>query len=79
MLLGRAKMSAAKAIERLGGFAVGFWRLTREAGVATLVVETVKGISRKDTAPVAAEGAALLDFLAADAQRKDVRFVSGVA
>jgi DNA glycosylase AlkZ-like len=61
------------------GFAVGFWKITREAGAATLVVETLKRISRKDTAAVAAEGATLLDFLAADAQRRDVRFVSGVA
>lgn len=59
------------------GFAVGFWKLTRQAGAATLVVETLKRISRKDTVAVAAEGAALLDFLAADATRKDVRFVSG--
>ena len=61
------------------GFAVGFWKLKREAGSATLVVETLKRISRKDTAAVAAEGAALVDFLAADAKRKDVRFVSGPA
>lgn len=58
------------------GFASGFWKLTREAGAATLVVETLKRISRKDAAAVAAEGSALLDFLAADARRKDVRVVS---
>jgi hypothetical protein len=46
------------------------------AGAATLVVETLKRISRKDAAAVAAEGSALLDFLAADARRKDVRVVS---
>jgi hypothetical protein len=45
----------------------------------TLVVETVKRISRKDVAAVTAEGVALLDFLAPDVQRKDVRFVSGIA
>jgi hypothetical protein len=61
------------------GFAVGFWKITREAGSATLFVEILKWISRKDIAAVAAEGAALLDFLAADAQRNDVRFVSWVA
>jgi hypothetical protein len=59
------------------GFASGFWKLTREAGAATLVVETLKRISRKDAAAVAAEGAALLDFLTVDALRKDVRVVSG--
>jgi hypothetical protein len=57
------------------GFASGFWKLKREAGAVTLVVETLKRISRKDTVAVAAEGAALLDFLAPDATRKDVRFV----
>ncbi|MEA2655680.1 MAG: hypothetical protein QOI23_1045 [Chloroflexota bacterium] len=61
------------------GFAVGFWKLSRDAGGATLVVETVKRITRKDIAAVAEEGGALLDFLAPDAQRKDVRFVSGAA
>ena len=36
-------------------------------------------LARKDTAAVAAEGAALLNFLAADTRGKDVRFVSGAA
>jgi hypothetical protein len=58
------------------GFAVGFWKLKREGGTATLVVETLKRISRKDTAAVSAEGARLLDFLAEDAKSKGVKFVS---
>jgi hypothetical protein len=58
------------------GFAIGSWKMRREGGVATLVVEMLKRISKQDRAAVSDEGARLLDFLAADAQKKDVRIVS---
>jgi hypothetical protein len=60
------------------GFAIGFWKVTRVGGAATLVVETLKRISKQDKVAVSAEGVRLLDFVAADAKRKDVRIVSGV-
>ena len=61
------------------GFAVGSWKVRREGGAATLVVETLKHLSKQDKSAVKDEGARLLDFIAADVQTKDVRFVSGAA
>jgi hypothetical protein len=58
------------------GFAIGFWKLTREKSSATLVVETLKRLPKKDAAEVSAEGARLLAFVAPDANAKDVRFVT---
>jgi hypothetical protein len=56
------------------GFAVGSWKVTREGGSAILNVETLTRVSRKDMAAVSEEGARLLEFVAADAQTRDVRF-----
>jgi hypothetical protein len=56
------------------GFAVGFWKITREGGRATLNVEALTPVSKRDVAAVSDEGARLLDFVAADAQTRDVRF-----
>jgi hypothetical protein len=61
------------------GFAIGFWKVKREGAAATLVVQTSKRISRKDKIAVSGEGARLLDFVASDATKKDVRFVSEAA
>jgi hypothetical protein len=58
------------------GFAIGSWRITRDAAPATLTVETLKRISKKEKNAVADEGVRLLDFVAAGAGTKDVRFVS---
>lgn len=56
------------------GFAVGFWKITREGDSATLNVEALTHLSKKDVAAVSDEGARLLDLLASDAKAKDVRF-----
>lgn len=56
------------------GFAIGSWKVMREGGRATLNVEALTRLSKKDTVAVSDEGARLLDFVAADAQAKDVRF-----
>jgi hypothetical protein len=56
------------------GFAVGSWKVTRESGRATLSVEALTSMSKRDIAAVTDEGARLLDFVAADAQSKEVRF-----
>jgi hypothetical protein len=56
------------------GFAAGFWRITREGGRAVLNVEALRAVSKRDIAAVSDEGARLLDFVAADARTKDVRF-----
>jgi hypothetical protein len=57
------------------GFAVGFWKVTREGGRATLNVETLTNVSKKDVAALSDEGGRLLDLVASDAKTKDVRFI----
>ena len=61
------------------GFAIGSWKVRREGGAATLVVEILKRISKQDKTAVSDEGARLLDFLVADTPKKEVRFVVGAA
>jgi hypothetical protein len=56
------------------GFAIGFWKVTREGGRAILNIEALTRVSKKDVVAVSKEGARLLDLVAADAQTKDVRF-----
>ncbi len=56
------------------GFAIGFWKVTREGGRAILNIEALARLSKKDVVAVSNEGARLLDFVAADSQTKDVRF-----
>jgi Winged helix DNA-binding domain len=56
------------------GFLGGMWRITRERGRATLVVETDASWSATDRLAVAEEGARLLAFMAADGQDHDVQF-----
>jgi hypothetical protein len=56
------------------GFTAGEWKLTRSRGVATLTIRPFTRLSKKDTSPVAAEGARLLDF-AAVGDIHDIRFI----
>ena len=58
------------------GFVRAGWRVEREKGrrAATLVVMPVVGLSPDDETAVAAEAEGLLDFLAADAEERVVRF-----
>jgi hypothetical protein len=58
------------------GLVRGAWRLTRERKVATLTVRPLGPLSGQDHA-VAEEGGRLLDFLAADADRRDLRMAAG--
>jgi Winged helix DNA-binding domain len=58
----------------VGGFVRGTWKITREAGDATLVVEVFGPLSGEEAATGTEEGGRLLAFAAADAQRHDVRF-----
>lgn len=58
------------------GFGAGMWRIDRANGRATLLVEPFERLARRDRTSLAEEGARLLAFVAADAERRDVRFVS---
>jgi hypothetical protein len=55
------------------GFLGGLWRITRERGKATLVIEAGGSWSRDDRAAVTDEGARLLAFMAPDAGDHDIR------
>ncbi len=57
------------------GFWRADWRLRREGGTTTLVVEPFDRLPRRDVAEVTAEGRRLLGFVAADAERHEVAFV----
>ena len=56
------------------GFLGGMWRITRERGRATLVIETDASWSAADRLAVSEEGTRLLVFMAADGQDLDVQF-----
>ena len=59
------------------GFVRGAWKITRERGAATLLVELFESLPRRTRPGVTEEGIRLLDFVAADARSRDVRFVAG--
>jgi hypothetical protein len=57
----------------MDGVVGGAWRLTVERGAATLVVEPLARLSGQLRTDVADEGTRLLAYLAADAERREVR------
>ncbi len=58
------------------GFVRGLWKLTRQRGAATLLVEPFRKLSKRDAAAVTAEGGRLLAFLAADADSHDIQLIA---
>ena len=58
------------------GFVRGTWNITRHRDRATLVIEPLERLSRKDRDSVTAEGSELLAFAAGDAETRDVRFAA---
>jgi DNA glycosylase AlkZ-like len=58
------------------GFAFGLWRLERDAGSATLVINHARRMTKRAAAAVAAEGRRLLRFVAAEVDVRDVRFAA---
>ena len=58
------------------GVVRGCWRIEREGGAATLVVEAFEPLAPAEAAAVEDEGAALLAFAADDAGSHDVRVVA---
>jgi hypothetical protein len=57
------------------GFAWGTWQIKRPAGAAVLRIGYFKRPAANDRAALRAEGDRLLDFVAADAASRDIRFV----
>ncbi|GAA4562409.1 winged helix DNA-binding domain-containing protein [Planotetraspora kaengkrachanensis] len=60
----------------LDGFTAGTWTFAAERGKATLVIRLFAKTSGEDADALAAEGAALAEFLAPEAEVRDVRFAS---
>jgi hypothetical protein len=56
------------------GFFRGTWKIARQRGSATLMVEPYERLSKQDLAAVTKEGGRLLAFAAADAGAYDVQF-----
>ncbi|WP_432106096.1 winged helix DNA-binding domain-containing protein [Streptomyces sp. bgisy091] len=57
------------------GFVRGLWRIEQKRKAATLVIEPFGALTGKDRDALAEEGGALLDFAAASATTRDIRFV----
>jgi hypothetical protein len=55
------------------GFVRGAWRVTRERGTASLLLELFAALDRGDAEAVTAEGARLLTFLAGGGTSQDLR------
>lgn len=58
------------------GFVVGMWKLERERGAATLLLQPFEPLASADRRAVEEEAMALLRFAAADAETHDVRFAA---
>ena len=58
------------------GLVCAIWRIERDSGSATLVIEQVVRLSKRATAALAAEGRRYLRFAAVDAGAHDIRFVA---
>jgi hypothetical protein len=58
------------------GFARGAWKIIRERGAVTLLVEPFESLPRGTRPEVIEEGMQLLDFVAADDRARDVRFIA---
>jgi hypothetical protein len=60
----------------VGGFVRGYWKIVREVGGATLVVEPFRALSKRDASAVRAEGRRLLAFAAPEAHTRAVQLAT---
>jgi hypothetical protein len=60
----------------LDGFVGGFWEISRKAGRAALLVESLGSLGKQDRAALIDEGERLLAFAAPDADTKEVEFAA---
>jgi winged helix DNA-binding protein len=58
----------------IDGFLGARWKISRDRGKATLLIEPFQRLRKQDRDALAGEGARLVAFAAADAQTRDVRF-----
>jgi hypothetical protein len=64
-----------KATILIDGFVEGIWRIERQKGSATLIIEPFKQLSQHDKDVLIDEGAKLLEFAVADSSVKDIQFI----
>ena len=57
------------------GFVAGFWKIVPDRDAATLFIEPLRPLPRKDTAALTEEGGRLLTFAAQGARTHDIRFI----
>jgi winged helix DNA-binding protein len=72
----RKLAGAALGTVLIDGFVRGAWRIARQRSTATLVVQSFKRLSNRDTAALTNEGAQLLTFLASGADIQDIQFIA---
>jgi hypothetical protein len=72
----RTRVGIGKATVLVDGFVRGTWTVAGQGGTATLAIEAFAPMSEEERREVQEEGERLLAFVAADAERHDVRFVS---
>lgn len=60
----------------LDGSVGGFWQISRRAGRATLTVEPLESLRKRDRAALIDEGSRLLAFVAADAETQGIEFAA---
>jgi hypothetical protein len=61
----------------IDGFISGAWRIRREKGRATMTIELAVPLAGAPRTEIEAEGTSLFEFLAADADQRELRIVEG--
>jgi winged helix DNA-binding protein len=60
----------------IDGFVGGRWKVLRQRGASTLLITPLKRLAKRESAAVTDEGVRMLAFVAADAEKYDVRLAS---